>query len=183
MKTSSGARSSLHRRPSFTSATTSHTRTGHNNGSTLAGSFSSFVPDHDLQAYFLYGPCDTFNSSSSATPTESIPATTGNGSISPVAVTGLSSDVTYCSTACVVDLDANATMGDPVGPVCGGMQTFSWTSPVRTVVRTRRFGTDVGEHRCLYTLCTVAYALRRIHSISPPIAHTPHMRTHLCRTP
>jgi hypothetical protein len=89
------------------------------------------VPGHDLSAYYLYAPCDTYNTSQSSTTPQSIPSTSGNGSIAPVAVTGLSPEVLYCSQACVLDLDANATMGDPTGPVCGAVQTFIWPSPVR----------------------------------------------------
>ena len=105
--------------------------TGHNNGSTLSGSYNSFVPGHDLSAYYLYAPCDTFNTSAMSTSPESIPSTSGNGSISPVAVTGLPAETLICARACVLDLDANATMGDPTGPVCGAVQTFIWPLPVR----------------------------------------------------
>lgn len=84
-----------------------------------------------MVGYYAYAPCDTFNTSQMTTTNESIPNTSGNGTLAPVAVTGLSAEVTYCVTACVLDLDANATRGDPTGPVCGGVQTFIWPTPVR----------------------------------------------------
>jgi len=104
---------------------------GHSNGSTLSGSFSSFVPGHDLVAYYLYAPCDSYNTTRMTTANQSFPNTSGNGTLTPVAVTGLPAETSICTQTCVVDLDANATMGDPVGPVCGAVQTFSWLTPVR----------------------------------------------------
>ena len=89
------------------------------------------MPGHDLVGYYLYAPCDTYNSSQMATANQTIVNPTGNGTLAPVAVTGLSPEVLYCSQACVLDLDANATMGDPTGPVCGAVQTFIWPLPVR----------------------------------------------------
>lgn len=106
---------------------------GHSNGSTLSGGYNSFVPGHNLVGYYVYNDCDTYNSTWIATANQSIPATSGNGTLNPVAVTGLSANELYCAAACVIDLDADPAMGDPVEPVCGAVQTFSWPSPVRTV--------------------------------------------------
>ena len=105
---------------------------GHNNQSTLSGSFSSFVAGHDLVAYILYGECDTYNTTAMSTANQSFPSTSGSGSVMPVLVSG-SSDLRYCTQTCVADLDANATMGDPVGPVCGPVETYMWTSPVSSL--------------------------------------------------
>ena len=100
---------------------------GYNNGSTLQGSYNSFVPGHNLTAYYLYGECATFPTTAQATANQSIVSTTGNGTLAPVAVTGLSADTLYCTSACIIDLNA-----DPYTPVplCGGVQNFSWPSPV-----------------------------------------------------
>jgi hypothetical protein len=64
------------------------------------------------------------------TTNQSIPSTTGNGALAPVAVTGLQAETLYCTQACVIDLDADPTNGDPTGPVCGAVQTFIWPTPV-----------------------------------------------------
>jgi hypothetical protein len=97
----------------------------------LWGSYTAFVPGHDLVGYYLYWPCELYPDQIMSTANQTIANTSGNGTIPPAAVTDLSADVTYCTQACVIDLDANATMGDPVGPVCGGILAFSWTSVVR----------------------------------------------------
>ena len=68
------------------------------------------------------------------TANQSIPNTVGNGTIPPVAVTGLSGDVLYCTQSCVIDLEANATLGYPTGPVCGAVETFIWPLPVRGLI-------------------------------------------------
>ena len=85
------------------------------------------MPGHNLTAYYLYGECSTFPTTAQATANQSIVSTTGNGTLAPVAVTGLSADTLYCTSACVIDLNA-----DPYTPVplCGGVQNFSWTLPV-----------------------------------------------------
>lgn len=92
---------------------------------------------HDLVGFYAYAPCLTYNTSQITTANQSIPNTVGNGTIPPVAVTGLSPEMLYCFQSCVIDLDANATLGYPTGPVCGAMETFSWPSPVRSLVLTR----------------------------------------------
>ena len=107
-----------------------HHHAGFSNGSTLSGSFDSFVPGHDLVGYYTYAPCSTYNSSQMTTANESISSTTGNGTLTPVVLTGLEAETLYCSQACVIDLDADPTKGDPAGPVCGAVQTFSWPTPV-----------------------------------------------------
>ena len=88
------------------------------------------MPGHDLVGYYTYAPCSTYNSSQMTTANESISSTTGNGTLTPVVLTGLEAETLYCSQACVVDVDADPTKGDPAGPVCGAVQTFSWSTPV-----------------------------------------------------
>jgi hypothetical protein len=66
-----------------------------------------------------------------ATANQTITSTTGNGTLTPVAVTGLTAETLYCTQACVIDTDADPTKGDPTDPVCGAVQTFIWPSPVR----------------------------------------------------
>ena len=122
------------------------THAGHSNGSTLWGAFSSFVPGHDLVAYYLYAPCDSYNTTRMTTANQSFPNTSGNGTLTPVAVTGLPAETSICTQTCVVDLDANATMGDPVGPVCGAVQTFSWLTPVRIKVDGLDARIMLGQH-------------------------------------
>lgn len=90
--------------------------TGHNNGTTLWGSYTAFVPGHGLVAYYHYASCDDYlQGVVMTTANQSIPNNPGNGTTPPIAITGLSPDITYCAQACVVDLDANATKGDPTG--------------------------------------------------------------------
>lgn len=81
--------------------------------------------------YYLYAPCATYNTAQMSTANQSIPNNpTGNGTLAPVAVTGLTAETLYCTQACVVDLDADPANGDPTGPVCGAVETFIWPTPV-----------------------------------------------------
>lgn len=98
---------------------------GFQNGSTFIGSYNSFVSGHTLWAYYLYGECDTFPATAVGTYTETITAAPGNGTLSPVIITGLSPEQIYCVTACVIDVDVNRFQS-----LCGNVQNFTWTSPV-----------------------------------------------------
>ena len=75
--------------------------------------------------YFLWSECASFPAGAQATANESVPSTTGSGTLTPVTIPGLSAGVNYCYSACVVDLTV-----DPYTAVCGGVQNFTWTSPV-----------------------------------------------------
>ena len=99
----------------------------------MNGGFENYVPGHDLLGYFLYNDCDDYNVTKLVSANQSMPNTSGNGTIPPTIVANLSAGQLYCYQACVVDLDANATRGDPVGPVCGNTVKFYWANAVSKI--------------------------------------------------
>lgn len=106
------------------------TNVGEDGSATLHGSYDSFVPGETLTYYHLYAPCDTYNASQQQTPSGTIPNNPGNGTLPPVVVPGLTSEVEYCTQACVVGVASN--FGNPV---CGSVNAFGWDAVVRVIDR------------------------------------------------
>lgn len=101
-----------------------------NNSYVLSGSYSSFPRTHRIERYMLYAPCATYNSSALSTPNSTIAATVGSGSYSAV-VRELMPATIYCTQSCVLDLNADSSLGETTGPVCGAFQSFLVPPPVR----------------------------------------------------
>lgn len=108
----------------FVVMTAPATAVGFSSSSTMNGIYS-FFPPGDVVYWYYWNTCADYYTSPIRTGNGTFTSAGGNGSIPGYLLTGLANDTLYCFSSC-----AFASI-EPDRVLCGGVETFQWTTAVR----------------------------------------------------